>query len=208
MKKFLLVLLMISLVMACVGCGSENTISTNYSNDNFSSNESVSNVESVVEDNKPHGIEGLIDTKGSPAGKTYLGVDGSWTTTEFFEDFTCRAKITKTDELKYFDDWKFIGDGIIRKIYSKDKTVYEDFFIYKDYLVDFEAKNSWGTFEFDSSSDIVLIRNGKAEIDWNYTKLDDRVVKIEYLGYDDNLFTYYLFIDNDERLHETYPKVN
>lgn len=226
MKKFLLVLLMISLVMACVGCGSENTTSTNYSNDNFSSNESVSNVESVVEDNKPHGIEGLVDTNGTPAGKVYKMVDGQGFTTEFFENYTCRATVDKTGQLKDFDDWKFIDDGKIRKIYRKDKTVYSDYFVYSNYLVDIDVDSSWGKLEGNSQEgykndnsnigDRILNSDGTYEYlaeYWQYKGTysieDDRVIRIDAYDLDDgDPYIIYLFIDNDNCAHLAYPEVN
>ena len=224
MKKFLIVLLTILLVMACVGCGSVNTTSNNYSNDNYSSDEHTSSVESTVEDHKPHGIDGLVDQNATPAGKVYDGIDGPGFTTEFFDNYTCRATWIKTGELKDFDDWKFIGDGKIRKIYREDTSVYDDYFMYKNYLVELSANSGWGTLEGDSQNgytnnknndgDRILREDGTYEYItkyWQYKgiykTMDERVLFIDAKDERGDPFPIYLFIDNDNLLHYAYPEV-
>lgn len=224
MKKIFLVLVAVLLVVSCVGCGSVNTTSNNYSNDNFSSDEPISSVESTVEDDIPHGIEGLVDEDGSPAGKVYKMVDGQGFTTEFFENYTCRATVDKTGQLKDFDDWKFIGDGKIRKIYRKDKAVYSDYFVYSNYLVDVDVDSSWGKLEGNSqdgyhnsnsnTGDRILKIDGTycykpkyGEYSGTYKLIDERIIFIDAKDKWGDLFPIYLFIDNDNLLHYAYPEV-
>lgn len=225
MKKFLTVLLAVCLLIVSVGCSSVNTITDNYTSDNFSSNESISNVESSVEDDEPHGIEGLVDLNGTPAGKVYSMIDGQGFTTEFFENYTCRATVDKTGQLKDFDDWKFIDDGRIRKIYRNDKSVYSDYFIYSNYLVDVDVDSSWGKLEGNSqdgyhnsnsnTGDRILKSDGTYEYlaeYWQYKGTysieDDRVIRIDAYDLDDgDPYIIYLFIDNDNCAHLAYPEV-
>lgn len=223
MKKRFLVLVAVLLAVSCVGCGSVNTTSNNYSNDNFSSDEPISSVESTVEDDVPHGIEGLVDEDGSPAGKVYDGISGQGFTTEFFDNYTCRATWIKTGELKDFDDWKFIGDGKIRKIYRKDKTIYYDFFIYKDYLVKLSESSEWGILEGDSQNGYTNNKGADGEriiktdgtyfynylggYSGTYTMLDERIMFIDAKDKWGDPFPIYLFVDNDNLLHYAYPQV-
>ncbi|MBE6738746.1 MAG: hypothetical protein E7565_00345 [Ruminococcaceae bacterium] len=225
MKRIFLGFFAVLLVVTCVGCGNANITNGNFSSENISSNEPISSVESIVEDNKPHGIIGLVDEDGSPAGKVYKMVDGQGFTTEFFENYTCRATVDKTGQLKDFDDWKFIDDGRIRKIYRKDKSVYSDYFIYSNYLVDVEPDSSWGKLEGNSqdgyhnsnsnTGDRILKSDGTYEYlaeYWQYKGTysieDERVIRIDAYDLDDgDPYIIYLFIDNDNCAHLAYPEV-
>jgi len=225
MKRIFLDFFAVLLVVTCVGCGNANITNGNFSSENISSNEPISSVESIVEDNKPHGIIGLVDEDGSPAGKVYKMVDGQGFTTEFFENYTCRATVDKTGQLKDFDDWKFIDDGRIRKIYRKDKSVYSDYFIYSNYLVDVEPDSSWGKLEGNSqdgyhnsnsnTGDRILKSDGTYEYlaeYWQYKGTysieDERVIRIDAYDLDDgDPYIIYLFIDNDNCAHLAYPEV-
>lgn len=224
MKKFLTVLLAVCLLIVSVGCSSVNTITDNYTSDNFSSNESISNVESSVEDDEPHGIEGLVDLNGTPAGKVYNLIGGQGFTTEFFDNYTCRSKVVETGELKDFDDWEIIDDGKIRKIYRKDKTIYSDYFVYGNFLVDIDVDSSWGKLEGNSqegytnnkmdAGDRILRKDGTYEYItkyWQYKGaykvMDERVIFIDARNEFGDPFLIYLFIDNDNLLHYAYPEV-
>ncbi len=224
MKKFSIVLLVVSLLSLFVGCTDVNITNSNYSSETISSNEPISSAESTVEDDKPHGIEGLVDTNGTPAGKVYSMVDGQGFTTEFFENYTCRATVDKTGQLKDFDDWEFIDDGKIRKIYRKDKTVYSDYFIYSNYLVDVDVNSSWGKLEGNSqdgyhnsnsnTGDRILKSDGTycykpkyGEYSGTYKLIDERIIFIDAKDEWGDPFPIYLFIDNDNLLHYAYPEV-
>lgn len=224
MKRIFLGFFAVLLVVTCVGCGNANITNGNFSSENISSNEPISSVESTVEDNKPHGIIGLVDEDGSPTGKVYNLIGGQGFTTEFFENYTCRATVDKTGELKDFDDWKFIDDGKIRKIYREDKSVYSDYFIYSNYLVDVDVDASWGKLEGNSqegytnnktdAGDRILRKDGTYEYItkyWQYKGaykvMDERVIFIDARNEFGDPFLIYLFIDNDNLLHYAYPEV-
>lgn len=226
MKKILVMLLCLMVLLILVACSSNENVG-NYTN-SFEQQSSINNApseESVVENSKPTGIEGLVDEDGSPAGKVYKMVDGQGFTTEFFENYTCRATVDKTGQLKDFDDWKFIDDGKIRKIYRKDKAIYSDYFIYSNYLVDVELDSSWGKLEGNSQEgyknnksnkgDRILKSDGTYEYlaeYWQYKGTysieDERIIRIDAYDLDDgDPYIIYLFIDNDNCAHLAYPEV-
>lgn len=225
MKKFLVMLLCLIILLSLVACGSNENVG-NYTNssEQISSINEASSEESVVENSEPTGIEGLVDEDGSPVGKVYKMVDGQGFTTEFFENYTCRATVDKTGELKDFDDWKFIDDGKIRKIYREDKSVYSDYFIYSNYLVDVDVDASWGKLEGNSqegyqnsnsnTGDRILKIDGTycykpkyGEYSGTYKLIDERIIFIDAKDKWGDLFPIYLFIDNDNLLHYAYPEV-
>lgn len=225
MKKILVMLLCLMVLLILVACSSNENVG-NYTN-SFEQQSSINNApseESVVENSKPTGIEGLVDEDGSPAGKVYKMVDGQGFTTEFFENYTCRATVDKTGQLKDFDDWKFIDDGKIRKIYRNDKSVYSDYFIYSNYLVDVDVESGWGKLEGNSqegyqnsnsnTGDRILKTDGTycykpkyGEYSGTYKLIDERIIFIDAKDERGDPFPIYLFIDNDNLLHYAYPEV-
>ncbi len=227
MKKIVVCMLCLAILLCLGACSSDDYIG-NYTNssEQLSSNiDDVSNETSIVENNNPKGIDGLIDKSGTPAGNVYKLIDGKNFTTEFFKDFTCRATVVKTGELKGFDDWEFIDEGKIRKIYRKDKSVFSDYFIYNDYLVDVDVDTSWGSFVGDSQLGYTNNKNNFGEriiksdgtyeyvskyynYNGTYTVLDERIIFIDAKNEFGDPFPIYLLIDNDNALHYAYPKVN
>ncbi len=227
MKKIVGFVLCLVILLCLSACGANNTYG-NYVDSSEQSSSSIDNVSSetsVVENNHPKGIEGLVDETGTPVGNVYKLIDGQNFTTEFFENFTCRSTVVKTGELKDFDDWKFIDEGKIRKIYRKDPSIYSDYFIYKDYLVDVDIDISWGSFVGDSQSGYTNNKNGFGEriikndgtyeyvskyYDYKgaYTMLDERIMFIDAKNEFGDPFPIYLLVDNDNSLHYAYPKAN
>lgn len=228
MKKYIIVLMTILLVITCVGCGDVNTTNNNYSNDNYSSNESVSNVESVVEDDKPHGIDGLVDTSATPAGKTYTSLSGlAGETTEFYTDYSFQTKYKDTGKTGSSGNWKFIENGIIRKDnLSNVKYGYNDYFIYKDFLVGVSVDSDYGALigdanngysnNHDNTAKRILGKDFTYEYITEYWKykgsysvIDERILKIDSYDLDDgDTYIFYLFIDNDNCVHQAYSKAN
>ena len=119
MKKNLVFLLIVVLAITFVGCGNSNTTNGNNLSENISSDEPASSVESTVEDDKPHGIEGLIDKEDSPAGKTYLRSSGSGFTGYFSPSGEYTAQLIETGEWKPKDKWEKLANGQIKKIYKE-----------------------------------------------------------------------------------------
>lgn len=226
MKKILIVLLSILLVMACVGCGSVNTTSNKYSNDNFSSDEPASSVDSTVEDDKPHGIEGLIDEDDSPAGKTYLGVSGDGFTTYFAADGRSVTKWIATGEQKPADKWEKLPNGQIKKVYSKNSNVVNYYFLYEDFMVSVETEYGWGSVKgtydtgyelyakISDGREIILNKDGTYINTYSfgnpkgtYKICSERMIKIKSTtDMGENEEKYY-FIDNDNCLHLAFPEV-
>lgn len=219
--------MMCLLILLCFGACSSNNTASNYINSSEQSTSivNVSSEASALENNNPKGIVGLVDENGTPAGNVYKGISGQGFTTEFFDNYTCRATWVKTGELKDFDDWKFIGNGKIRKIYRKDKTIYSDYFIYKDYLVDTDTSLDWGVLEGNSQSGYTNNQNAFGEriikndgtyqyvseyynYKGMYKMLDERIIFIDAKNEWGDPFEIYLFINNDYEVHYAYPKVN
>lgn len=225
MRKVLFIILTITIVLNLTACDSN---SNNYIDNSQSISSNTEDVlsETVSEEaQKQTGIEGLVDEDSSPAGNVYDGLSGQGFTTEFFKNFTCRATVIKTGELKDFDDWKFTGDGKIRTIYRKDTSIYSDYFLYKNYLVKLSADSGWGTLDGDSQNgytnnknndgDRILRKDGTYEYItkyWQYKGtykvIDERVIFIDAKDEWGDPFPIYLLIDNDNALHYAYPKVN
>lgn len=224
MKKIIGIILCLVLILGLAACGSDNYNDT-YVNDtnNSESSSEITSENDSEKDELASAIDGLVDTAGSPAGNIYDGIDGKGFTTEFFNDFTCRATVSKNGELKDIDDWEFLEDGIIRKIYRKDKTIYSDYFIYKDYLIRLGASVEWGTLEGDGESgytnnqtddgDRIIKKDGTYSYNFlggyegTYTMLEERIMFIDSKDKWGEPFTIYLFIDNDNAVHYAYPKV-
>lgn len=225
MRKVLFIILTISIIFNLTACASN---SNNYIDNTPSISSNTDDVSSEIvseENKKPTGIEGLVDEDGTPAGNVYDGIDGQGFTTEFFDNYTCRATVIKTGELKAFDDWKFIGDGKIRTIYRKDTSIYSDYFIYENYLIKLGADSTWGTLEGDlqngftnnknNDGDRILRKDGTYEYItkyWQYKgtykAINERIIFIDAKDEWGDAFPIYLFIDNDNSMHYAYPKVN
>lgn len=225
MRKVLFIILTITIVLNLTACDSNSNNHIDNSQSISSNTEDVLSETVSEEAQKQTGIEGLVDEDSSPAGNVYDGLSGQGFTTEFFKNFTCRATVIKTGELKDFDDWKFTGDGKIRTIYRKDTSIYSDYFLYKNYLVKLSADSGWGTLDGDSQNgytnnknndgDRILRKDGTYEYItkyWQYKgtykAIDERVIFIDAKDEWGDPFPIYLLIDNDNALHYAYPKVN
>lgn len=124
MKKIFFVLLTISLVMACVGCGSANTTTDNYSN------ESITNLESAVEDNIPDEIEGLIDMNEKPYTDGKIFYNSLGREIKFFTSDNEGTFGTYSDGYSK-GDWNSNGNGI----YSYEFLRTYRYFMHNGFLV-------------------------------------------------------------------------
>ncbi len=219
MKKIIGMILCFVLAISLCACGSTTDIDIDSNEQASSYTDNPSNKTVSTESEITTGIEGLVDKNGSPAGNIYDGISGQGFTTEFYDNYTCRATWIKTGELKDSEEWKFIGDGKIRRYRY-------DYFIYNDYLVKLNSSSEWGILEGDSKNgytnnltnegDRILRKDGTYEYVtkyWSYKgtykMIDERVIYIESFDKaDTEPFIIYLLIDNDNALHYAYPKVN
>ena len=224
MKKVFVAVLCLMMISSFVGCN--NNINNNNTNEEISSIESIQNTESSFSNDKPYGIDGLVDIDDSPAGKTYLGVSGEGFTGYFAQDGYYTAQSIETSEWKPKDKWEKLANGQIKKTYSKNASVVYYFFMYEGYLVNVEKESCWnklsGNYDMGyehyskiaENREIILKSDGTyintygfGEPKGVYKILSERIIKIEAYEDNGNYREEYYLVDNDNYLHRAYPEV-
>ena len=227
MKKIIGIILCLVLMLSFNACGSSDFDDTYAGNTNDFEETSEDN--SQAEHTLPSAIEGLVDINSSPVGVAYEGIGGlDWIITEFLSNNTFIEKNKKTGLLLGNGDedkWEFVEKGIIRKDNPANiKYGYTDYFIYKDYLIQFIESTEWGTIQGDSESgytnnknnagDRILKKDGTYEYitsfcnyTGTYRKIEEKIICIDAHEANGTQYIIYLFIDNDNAIHSAYPKV-